>query len=46
MEYTEQEKIVNADDGEGGWVDTHPSNDILSEDNVTAQMSNDEKVSL
>jgi len=43
MEYTEQEKIVNADDGEGGWVDTHPSNDILSEDNVTAQMSNDEK---
>jgi len=43
MEYTEQEKIVNADDGEGGWVDTHPSNDILNEDNETAQMNNEEK---
>ena len=46
MEYTEQEKIVNADDGEGGWVDTHPSNDILNEENMTAQMHNEEKVLL
>ncbi len=44
MEYTEQEKIVQPEDGEGGWVDTHPTNDNLTEGSGTAEMSNDEKV--
>lgn len=44
MEYTELEKIVNPDDGEGGWVDTHPNSDILIEGSATAEMSSEEKV--
>nr|CAG4648796.1 EOG090X0AKX [Polyphemus pediculus] len=43
MEYTDQEKIVNPDDGEGGWVDTHPSNDPLSEVNASVDMANEDK---
>nr|CAG4636391.1 EOG090X0AKX [Eubosmina coregoni]SVE69967.1 EOG090X0AKX [Eubosmina coregoni] len=43
MEYTELEKIVNPDDGEGGWVDTHPNSDILIEGSGTAEMSSEEK---
>ena len=44
MEYTELEKIVNPDDGDGGWVDTHPNSDILVEGSATAEMSSEEKV--
>ena len=44
MEYTDQEKIVNPEDGEGGWVDTHPSNDASNEGFATAEMSSEEKV--
>ncbi len=44
MEYTDQEKIVNPEDGEGGWVDTHPSNDVSNEGFATAEMSSEEKV--
>ena len=44
MEYTEQEKIVLPEDGEGGWVDTHPTTDILIEGSGTAEMSSEEKV--
>jgi ubiquitin-like-conjugating enzyme ATG3 len=43
MEYTDQEQIVHEDDGEGGWVDTHPSTEA-SENSGTADMSNDDKV--
>nr|CAG4643395.1 EOG090X0AKX [Ilyocryptus agilis] len=43
MEYTDQEKIVNPDDGEGGWVDTHPTTDILIEGSATAEMSSEDK---
>nr|CAG4634964.1 EOG090X0AKX [Alona affinis] len=43
MEYTDQEKIVNPDDGEGGWVDTHPTTDVSIEGFATAEMSSDEK---
>lgn len=44
MEYTEMEKIVNPDDGEGGWVDTHPNSDVLVEGSATAEMASEEKV--
>lgn len=44
MEYTDQEKIVNPDDGEGGWVDTHPTADVAIEGLATAEMSSEEKV--
>jgi ubiquitin-like-conjugating enzyme ATG3 len=43
MEYTDQEQIVHEDDGEGGWVDTHPSTEA-TENAGTADMSNDDKV--
>ena len=43
MEYTDQEQIVHEDDGEGGWVDTHPSTEA-TENSGTADMSNDDKV--
>ena len=43
MEYTDQEKIVHEDDGEGGWVDTHPSADNLTD--VSADMINEDQVS-
>ena len=46
MEYTDQEKIVNPDDGEGGWVDTHPTTDVAIEGFATAEMSSEEKVFL
>nr|CAG4644999.1 EOG090X0AKX [Leptodora kindtii] len=41
MEYTDQEKIVHEDDGEGGWVDTHPSADNLTD--VSADMINEDQ---
>ena len=44
LEYTEQEKIVLPEYGEGGWVDTHPSSDTLIEGSATAEMSSEEKV--
>lgn len=44
MEYTDQEKIVQPEDGEGGWVDTHPTNENLTEGSATAEMSSEEKV--
>nr|SVE74348.1 EOG090X0AKX [Daphnia barbata] len=43
LEYTEQEKIVQPEDGEGGWVDTHPTNENNVEGSDTAEMSNEEK---
>nr|CAG4650363.1 EOG090X0AKX [Sida crystallina] len=42
MEYNEQEQIVNADDGEGGWVDTHPTSES-GECSGSADMSNEDK---
>ena len=44
MEYNEVEQIVHADDGEGGWVDTHPSSEVNGEASGIANMSNDDKV--
>nr|SVE80881.1 EOG090X0AKX [Daphnia magna] len=43
LEYTDQEKIVQPEDGEGGWVDTHPTNENLTEGSATAEMSSEEK---
>nr|SVE73724.1 EOG090X0AKX [Daphnia atkinsoni] len=43
LEYTDQEKIVQPEDGEGGWVDTHPTNESSIEGSGTAEMSNEEK---
>ena len=44
MEYNEVEQIVHADDGEGGWVDTHPSSEVNGEASGIANMSTDDKV--
>ncbi len=45
MEYTDQEQVIHEDDGEGGWVDTHPSLEG-AELPASAEMSNDDKVNL
>nr|CAG4651201.1 EOG090X0AKX [Simocephalus serrulatus]SVE94405.1 EOG090X0AKX [Simocephalus serrulatus] len=43
LEYIEQEKILLPEDGDGGWVDTHPITDILIEGSATAEMSSEDK---
>nr|CAG4648119.1 EOG090X0AKX [Moina brachiata]SVE93169.1 EOG090X0AKX [Moina brachiata] len=43
LEYNESEKIVLPEDGEGGWVDTHPTSDVPVEGEEAEEMPSDEK---